>query len=58
MIRQARSARASSLAGAYSVGIETSSLATSALSSIGAQSQHNVQYTAMMQDLLNYITNT
>lgn len=46
MIRQARSARASSLAGAYSVGIETSSLATSALSSIGAQSQHNVQYTA------------
>lgn len=45
-LRQARMARAGSMAGALTSGIETSSLSTSALSSIGSQAQYNVQYTA------------
>lgn len=46
MIREARTARAGSLASAIGLGIGTSSLTSSALSSIGSQGQHNVQYTA------------
>lgn len=45
-LRQARMARAGSMAGAITSGIETSSLSTSALSSIGSQAQYNVQYTS------------
>lgn len=45
-LREARMARAGSMAGALTSNIETSSLATSALSSIGSQAQYNVQYTA------------
>lgn len=45
-LRQARMARAGSLAASIVSGISTSSLATSALSSIGSQAQYNVQYTA------------
>lgn len=52
MIRQARLARSGSLAASASYGLSTSSLATSALSSIGAQSQYSVQYTANDQRLL------
>lgn len=52
MIRQARLARSGSLAASASYGISTSSLATSALSSIGSQSQYSVQYTANDERLL------
>lgn len=52
MVRQARLARAGSLAASASYGIDTSSLATSALSSIGSQSQYSIQYTANDQRLL------
>lgn len=52
MVREARMARAGSLAASASYGIDTSSLATSALSSIGSQSQYSVQYTANDQRLL------
>lgn len=52
MIRQARIARAGSLAASTTYGISSSSLATSALSSIGSQSQYSVQYTANDQRLL------
>lgn len=45
-VRQARVARASSLAGSTYAGISTSSLSTSALSSIGSQSQYSMQYLA------------
>lgn len=53
MIRQARIARAGSLAASTNYGISSSSLATSALSSIGSQSQYSVQYTANDQRLLS-----
>lgn len=46
MLRTARVARAGSLAASLSSGIETSSLSTSALSSIGSQAQYNVQFLA------------
>lgn len=52
MVRQARIARAGTLAGATSANITTSSLSTSALSSIGAQSQYSMQYTANDQRLI------
>ena len=52
MIRQARMARAGSLAASTSYGLASSSLATSALSSIGSQSQYSVQYTANDQRLV------
>lgn len=52
MIRQARMARAGSLAASTSYGLASSSLTTSALSSIGSQSQYSVQYTANDQRLL------
>lgn len=52
MIRQARLARAGSLAASTTYGIATSSLATSALSSIGSQSQYSVQFTANDERLL------
>lgn len=45
-IRTARTARAGSLASGISAGISTSSLQTSALSSIGSQSTHNIQFLA------------
>lgn len=46
MLREARMNRAGSLQASITSGIETSSLATSALSSIGSQAQYNVQYLA------------
>lgn len=46
MLRTARVARAGSMAASISSGIETSSLSTSALSSIGSQAQYNVQFLA------------
>lgn len=46
MLRTARVARAGSMAASLSSGIETSSLSTSALSSIGSQAQYNVQFLA------------
>lgn len=46
MLRTARVARAGSMSASLSSNIETSSLATSALSSIGSQAQYNVQYLA------------
>lgn len=52
MIRQARIARAGTLASATSANLMTSSLSTSALSSIGAQSQYSMQYTANDQRLI------
>lgn len=52
MVREARMARAGSLAASASYGIDTSSLATSALSSIGSQSQYSVQFTANDQRLV------
>ena len=53
MIREARLARAGSLSATANYGISSSSLATSALSSIGSQSQYSVQYTANDQRLIN-----
>lgn len=52
MIRQARLARSGSLAASTAYGLASSSLATSALSSIGSQSQYSVQYTANDQRLV------
>lgn len=52
MVRQARQYRAGSLAAATYSDIATSSLTTSALSSIGSQSQHNVQFTANDERLI------
>lgn len=52
MIRQARMARSGSLAASTAYGLASSSLATSALSSIGSQSQYSVQYTANDQRLV------
>lgn len=46
MLRTARVARAGSMAASVASGITTSSLSTSALSSIGSQAQYNVQYLA------------
>jgi len=46
MLRTARVARAGSMSASIASGITTSSLATSALSSIGSQAQYNVQYLA------------
>lgn len=46
MLREARMNRAGSLQASINSGIETSSLSTSALSSIGSQAQYNVQYLA------------
>lgn len=45
-IRRGRITRASSQAGADAVGISTSSLSTSALSSIGSQLGYNLEFTA------------
>lgn len=45
-IRQARIARSASLAAALSYDLSTSSLITTALSSVGSQSQYNIQYMA------------
>lgn len=45
-IREGRITRASSLASSSALGIATSSLSTSALSSIGSQLGYNLQYTA------------
>lgn len=45
-IRTARTARAGSLASGIAAGISTSSLQTSALSSVGSQSVHNINYLA------------
>lgn len=45
-IRQARIARSASLAAAVAYDLSTSSLTTSALSSVGSQSQYNIQYMA------------
>lgn len=44
MLREARMQRAGSLAASTNLGISTSSLSTSALSSIGSQAQYNVQF--------------
>lgn len=55
MLRTARVSRASSLAAASAYDIATSSLATSALSSIGSQSQYSVNYTANDQRLIDLI---
>lgn len=44
MVREARYNRAGSLQAGISAGIETSSLATSALSSIGSQAGYNMNY--------------
>lgn len=52
MIRNARLNRAGSLAASTAYGLSSSSLATSALSSIGSQSQYSVQYTANDQRLV------
>ena len=52
LIRQARMARSGSLAAATTYGLATSSLSSSALSSIGSQSQYSVQYTANDQRLV------
>jgi len=52
LIRQARMARSGSLAASTTYGLATSSLASSALSSIGSQSQYSVQYTANDQRLV------
>lgn len=52
MIREARLARAGSLAAATYSNIATSSLTSSALSSIGSQSQYSVQFTANDQRLV------
>lgn len=52
MIRTARVNRASSLAAATAYDVATSSLATSALSSIGSQSMYSIQYTAEDQRLV------
>lgn len=46
LLREARISRAGSLAASIASGISTSSLTTSALSSIGSQGQHNVDYLA------------
>lgn len=46
MLREARMNRAGSLQASINSGIATSSLSTSALSSIGSQAQYNVQYLA------------
>jgi len=53
LIREARMARSGSLAASTSYGLATSSLASSALSSIGSQSQYSIQYTANDQRLVN-----
>ena len=53
LIREARMARSGSLAASTTYGLATSSLASSALSSIGSQSQYSVQYTANDQRLVN-----
>lgn len=45
-IRQARIARSASLAASAAYDLSTSSLTTTALSSIGSQSQYNIQYMA------------
>lgn len=52
LIREARMARSGSLAASVAYGLSSSSLATSALSSIGSQSQYSVQYTANDQRLV------
>ena len=52
LIREARFARSGSLAASTTYGLATSSLATSALSSIGSQSHYSVQYTANDQRLV------
>lgn len=52
MIRQARMARSGSLAASTAYGLSSSSLTSSALSSIGSQSQYSVQYTANDQRLV------
>lgn len=46
MLRTARTARAGSMAASIASDITTSSLSTSALSSIGSQAQYNVQFLA------------
>lgn len=53
MIRTARMARSGSLAASTVYGLASSSLATSALSSIGSQSQYSIQYTANDQRLVS-----
>lgn len=57
MIREARQARAGSLAYSTAYGLASSSLATSAMSSIGSQSQYSVQYLANDQRLVKKINN-
>lgn len=52
MVRRARMARSGSLAASTAYGLASSSLASSALSSIGSQSQYSIQYTANDQRLL------
>lgn len=52
MVRRARLARSGSLAASTAYGLASSSLASSALSSIGSQSQYSIQYTANDQRLL------
>lgn len=52
MVRQARQERAGSLAAATYLNLATDSLTTAALSSIGSQSQHNVQFTANDERLI------
>ena len=52
MVRRARMARSGSLAASTAYGLASSSLASSALSSIGSQSQYSLQYTANDQRLL------
>ena len=53
MLREARINRAGSMAASLNLGISTSSLSTSALSSIGSQAQYNVEYLANDRRLFN-----
>lgn len=55
-IRQARMARSASLASAATYNLSSSSLTTAALSSIGSQSQYNIQYMAEDERLFELYT--
>lgn len=57
MLRTARVARAGSMAASIASDITTSSLATSALSSIGSQAQYNVQFLAEDRRLFSIYKN-
>lgn len=57
MLREARTTRAGSLQASVTSGLTSSSLSTSALSSIGSQAQYNVQYLAEDRRLFKQYSN-